>query len=77
MRTTPLDTLRSNVRQHPFATAALGLGVAWLLGPARTLRIAGRLSAFGGGSGLIGLALHRLLSDSKPAPRWSRRRAMR
>jgi hypothetical protein len=73
MRTTSLDTLRTNVRQHPYATAALGLGVAWLLGPARTLRTAGRLSAFGWRSGLIGLLLHRLLSDSKPVSWWARR----
>jgi hypothetical protein len=77
MSTTQLDTLRTNVRQHPYATAALGLGVAWLLGPARTLRIAGRASAFAGSSGLLGLLLHRYLSDSKPASRWSRRRARR
>ncbi len=75
MRTTPLDTLRTNVRQHPYATAALGLGIAWLLGPGRTLRFAGRMSAFGVRSGLFGLLLHRLLADSTPAPRWSRRRA--
>ena len=74
MRTTSLDTFRTNVHQHPYATAALGLGVAWLLGPARTLRTVGRLSAFGWRSGLLALVLHRLVSDSKPASRWSRRR---
>jgi hypothetical protein len=77
MRTTSLDTLRTNVREHPYATAVLGLGIAWLLGPARTLRTAGRLGAFGVRSGLVGLLLHRLLSSSDSASRWSRKRAWR
>ena len=77
MQNTSLDALRTNVRQHPYATAALGLGVAWLLGPARTLRTVGRLGTFGVRSGLVGFLFARLLADSKPASRWSRRRAWR
>ena len=77
MQSSSLDTLRTNVRQHPYATAALGLGAAWLLGPARMFRTLGRLGVFGVRSGLVGLLVARTLSDSKPASRWSRRRAWR
>ena len=57
------SSLQSRVREHPFATAAVGVGIAWLLGPARTLRTVGRLGVLGGGTGLLGLFLQQLASS--------------
>lgn len=62
-QSTLLESLRSQVREHPFATAALGVGIAWLLGPARTLRTVGRLGMLGGGTGLLGVFLQQLASS--------------
>lgn len=60
---TRLDSLQSQIREHPFATAAVGIGIAWLLGPARTLRTVARLGVLGGGTGLLGMLVQQLASS--------------
>lgn len=67
------NALQSYVREHPFATAAVGIGVVWLLGPARTLRMVGRLGVLGGGTGLLGMALQELASSPVISARPRRR----
>jgi hypothetical protein len=71
---TVLSSLQSSIREHPFAIAAVGVGVVWLLGPARTLRMAGRLGVLGGGTGLLGVALQQLASS--PGARSARPRRL-
>jgi hypothetical protein len=67
------NAVQSYVREHPFATAAVGVGIVWLLGPARTLRMVGRLGLLGGGTGLLGVALQQLASSPVISARPRRR----